>query len=106
MKLFEIDNDFCSNTLAQAFERSQKKLPLWQDIKSGQDIEINGNYGVNVHYTIPETGIEGIQEILPLAELFLKKVRFEELLLLYTLMLNEKKIILVSNSVQLLGSAL
>ena len=89
MKLFEIDNDFSSQILFEAYERSEKNIPFWQDLKWGSDIEIPGNYGVNVHYKMPEKGISGILGIKPMANYFLKKVRFEELLLLYTLMLNE-----------------
>lgn len=117
INMSEVDSEFSDALISESFQKIIECLPSTEKLDFGTMLLIEGDYNTKLEYTIPPETTKQFLECYP-GKLFksliftkgclgfLRSLRFEEIWLLFHLILNEKKIVLVSNNIEILGNAL
>lgn len=104
--LSEFDSELSTHCLIESYKDLIGELPHSTELHFDRDIKFGNGLSVPIVYRIPEEKFSHTIECRTLGKEFLKEIRFEELWVCLNIILNEKKLILVSSDTSILGAAM
>ena len=104
--LSSFDSEYANRIVMDAFRSSREQLPEPAELDFGKRLRTGTFEGIQVDLVCPSAQRASTAECLLLARDFFREVRFEELWALLMVLMNEQKLVLVSNDVARFGRAM
>lgn len=104
--LSSFDSEYANGILMAAFRDCREDLPEPSELDFGKRVRMSTFDGIQVDLACPLEQRASTAECLLLARDFFREVRFEELWALLMVVMNEQKLVLVSNDVARFGRAM
>ena len=104
--LAQFDSEYVNTVLMKHFRGVLEDMPISSELRFSDKVTISAFENHPIEYSICVEQWSSVAECSSIAKGFLKEIRFEELWLLITVMMNEQKLILVSNDVSIFGRAM